>query len=151
MKGSTQVKSQMPAPNVTRNLTRIHKVEKPFPFSKCDNVFNQRAHLNTHIRTHSGEKWRDTQQMLTWRNIKGSTQVNSHMPAPYVKRHLTWGCFIFHAKKWNHLHPYSYKCYQQCIISIFSHRIWIKKLIKYIADNTCRNRDVDGSTFWHEK
>ena len=119
MKGSTQVKSQMPAPNVTRNLTRIHKVEKPFPFSQCNNVFNQRAHLKTHIRTHTGEKWQDMQQMLTEINLKGSTQVNGHMPTSNVRRHLTWGYFIFHAKKWNHLHPYSYQCYRQYIIFTF--------------------------------
>ena len=38
--------------------------------------------------------------------MKGSTQVNSHMPASNATRHLTWDCLIFHAKKWD----------QKCIV-----------------------------------
>ena len=65
MKGPTQVRGHLPAPNVTRHLRRMailhthertHSGEKPFTCSKCDKAFKQSGDLKTHERTHRGEK-----------------------------------------------------------------------------------------------
>ena len=70
MEGSTQVKSQMPAPNVTKYLTRMAVIKSmkgstreksSFPVQNVTMVLSKRAHLKTHKMTHTG----------TWKNMKG--------------------------------------------------------------------------------